>query len=196
MADKIELTVIGLANSDMQAGSYAVILEEHSGSRRLPIIIGGAEAQAIATVLENVTPSRPGTHDLFKNTLTTMNMGVTEIVISDLVDGVFYANLTLLANGKQLDIDSRSSDAIAMALRFDCPIYTYDFILDEAGIVMEEESREPRPDKKASEEKKTALRDYSISELNNLLGKVLEKEDYESAAKIRDEIARKKEQEG
>lgn len=192
MPEKIEMQVLGLANSDMQTRTYAVILEEKYGKRRLPIVIGEPEAKSIATVLEKIKPTRPGVHDLFANTLETMEIRLREVVVSNLVEGVFYATLVLEENQEPQLIDARSSDAIALALRLGRPIFTHGFILDEIGVVPEEENAEVSLVSGRKKRGMAALRDYSLTELNNLLEKVLEKEDYESAARIRDEIARKK----
>ncbi|HMQ07921.1 MAG TPA: bifunctional nuclease family protein [Saprospiraceae bacterium] len=189
--NKIELEIVALSHSVTQSHNYAVVLGEVSGNKRLPIVIGGFEAQAIAVAMENMTPNRPLTHDLFKNTLETFGILLKEIVINNLQDGIFYAQLVCLMNGKTVSIDSRTSDAIAMAVRFECPIYTYDFIMEEAGVVLEESSEKPKRRRK----KGTEPEDYgslSTQALQNLLDEVLSKEDYEKAAKIRDEINRRK----
>ncbi|MBR9921415.1 MAG: hypothetical protein GYB31_11300 [Bacteroidetes bacterium] len=191
---KIELDIVALSHSVTQSHNYAVVLGEQDGSRRLPIVIGGFEAQAIAVAMERMTPNRPLTHDLFKNALETFKVELKEVVINDLVDGVFYARLICLQNGEKTEIDSRTSDALAMAVRFNCPIYTYEFILDAAGVVLEDQDEPKEARKKAPAKKKSSLSSYSIDELNNMLGEVLEKEDYEQAAKIRDEIKRREEE--
>ncbi|MEK7256953.1 MAG: bifunctional nuclease domain-containing protein [Bacteroidota bacterium] len=202
---KIELDIIALSHSVTQSHNYAVVLGEQNGSRRLPIVIGGFEAQAIAVAMERMTPNRPLTHDLFKNTLETFNVELREVVINNLLDGIFYARLICEKNGQTFEIDSRTSDALAMAVRFNCPIFTYEFILDAAGVVLEEpegaaktgggggggatrQRSRPAPPKGA------ALTSYSVEELNRLLDEVLGKEDYEQAAKIRDELNRRKQQ--
>ncbi len=185
MGEKIELNVVALANSDMHPGNFAIILEESEGIRRLPIIIGAFEAQAIAVALENNSPGRPLTHDLFKNTLNALEASVEEIIITELRDGIFFANLLVNYNSKIWKVDSRTSDAIALAVRFGCPIYTFEAVLDEAGVVVEEQ-------KEIKREKKASLVDYSLTELQDMLNQVIEKEDYESAAKIRDVIEKKK----
>ncbi|MEM9917427.1 MAG: bifunctional nuclease family protein [Bacteroidota bacterium] len=183
--EKIELNIIALANSETQKGNYALILEEQKGFRRLPIIIGPFEAQAIAVALERMQPNRPLTHDLFKNTLEIAGVNITEVLISDLVDGVFFAKLIgTKSDGTPLEVDARSSDAIAMAIRFTCPIYTTEEIMKSAGIVLDSPS-------KAFTNKRGKLSDYSLKELKQLLEQVLAKEDYESASKIRDAIDQK-----
>ena len=136
---KVRLDIFGLSYSQTQTGAYALVLGESGGRRRLPIIIGGFEAQAIAIELEKMTPSRPLTHDLFKTFAETFDINVTEIIISNLVEGIFYAKMVCNNGAEEHEIDARTSDAIAVAVRFNCPIYTYEFILSSAGIVLEEE---------------------------------------------------------
>ncbi len=200
---KIELDIVALSHSVTQSHNYAVVLGEQQGTRRLPIVIGGFEAQAIAVAMERMTPNRPLTHDLFKNALETFSIDLKEVVINNLLDGIFYARLICEKNGEIFEIDSRTSDALAMAVRFNCPIFTYEFILDAAGVVLEEpeattsaggaaKSKSSRQRPRAP--KGAALSTYSVEELNRLLDDVLSKEDYEQAAKIRDEINRRKEQ--
>ncbi len=190
--NKIELEIVALSHSVTQSHNYAVVLGEISGNKRLPIVIGGFEAQAIAVAMENMTPNRPLTHDLFKNTLDTFGVELREIVINNLMDGIFYAQLVCEKEGNTVTIDSRTSDAIAMAVRFDCPIYTMDFILEEAGVVLEEEAEGKPKRKKKKVINPDDLSSYSVKALNQLLDDVLAKEDYEKAAKIRDEINRRK----
>ena len=193
---KIELDIVALSHSVAQSHNYAVVLGEKSGSRRLPIVIGGFEAQAIAVAMEGMTPNRPLTHDLFKNTLETFTIDLKEIVINNLLDGIFYAKLVCLLNGEKVEIDSRTSDALAMAVRFQCPIYTYEFILDAAGIILEDpdgmEEEEDEEIYDGSRPLGTSLSSYSIDALNKMLQEVLDEENYERAAKIRDEIDRRK----
>ena len=165
------------------------------GVRRLPIVIGGFEAQAIAVVLERMTPNRPLTHDLFKNTMDAMNVELVEVLISDLIDGIFFSKLIFNKDGERIEVDSRTSDALAMAVRFNCPIYTMEFIMDTAGVELEEEeSNESSSTKKITRksEKELSFDAMPSDELNKLLTKVLEAEDYEKAAKIRDELNRRK----
>ncbi len=204
---KIELDIVALSHSVTQSHNYAVVLGEQHGTRRLPIVIGGFEAQAIAVAMERMAPNRPLTHDLFKNAFETFNIDLKEVIINNLLDGIFYARLVCERNGEVYEIDSRTSDALAMAVRFNCPIFTYEFILDAAGVVLEEP--EGSTTKKASTTragggtaaaskqrpaKSAALNTYSVEELTRLLEDVLAKEDYEQAAKIRDEITRRKEE--
>ncbi len=192
---KIELDIVALSHSVTHSHNYAVVLGEQDGVRRLPIVIGGFEAQAIAVAMERMTPSRPLTHDLFRNSMDTFNINLKEIVINNLLDGIFYARLVCEKDGEVLEIDSRTSDALAMAVRFECPIYTYEFILDAAGVILEDadETGEPAPTKKKRKRaaKIVDLTDRSTEDLEELLKTVLDKEDYREAAKIRDEIQRR-----
>ena len=135
---RIELDIVALSHSMTQSHNYAVVLGERRGQRRLPIVIGSFEAQAIAVAMERMVPNRPLTHDLFKSTLDTFGIQLKEVVINNLLDGIFYARLVCMKNGELFEIDSRTSDAIAMAVRFECPIFTYDFILEAAGVVLED----------------------------------------------------------
>jgi bifunctional DNase/RNase len=195
---KIELDIVALSHSVTQSHNYAVVLGEQEGSRRLPIVIGSFEAQAIAVAMERMTPNRPLTHDLFKNTLETFNIELKEVIINNLLDGIFYARLICIKEGEVYEIDSRTSDALAMAVRFNCPIYTYEFILDAAGIVLEEGEEEPEEvpqEKPVMKGKGSSLSSYSVEDLNKLLNEVLDEEDYERAAEIRDEINRRKSEE-
>ncbi len=186
--NKIELEIVALSHSVTQSHNYAVVLGEIEGNKRLPIVIGGFEAQAIAVAMENMTPNRPLTHDLFKNTLDTFSINLREIIINNLLDGIFYAQLVCEQNGQEFTIDSRTSDAIAMAVRYNCPIYTMDFILEEAGVVLDETEEKTKKRPRRKSKKTDDLTVLSLKALNKLLDDVLEKEDYEKAAKIRDEI--------
>lgn len=190
---KIELDIVALSHSVTQSHNYAVVLGEQTGSRRLPIVIGGFEAQAIAVAMERMTPNRPLTHDLFKNTLETFRIELKEVIINNLLDGIFYARLVCLKNGELTEIDSRTSDALAMAVRFNCPIYTYEFILDAAGVVLEDPQEAQTKSKKRRRSKGASLSTYPVDKLNELLEDALEKENYEKAAKIRDELKRREE---
>lgn len=188
----VELEIIALSHSVTQSQNYAIVLGEIHGNRRLPIVIGGYEAQAIAVVLERMTPNRPLTHDLFKNALSSFGIEIKEIIINNLIDGIFYSQLICEKEGEVLKIDSRTSDALALAVRFDCPVYTYEFIMESAGVVLEE-TEELSP--KASSPKEESVRSYhsfSIQELEKMLKKVLEEKNYEKAARIRDEINSRK----
>lgn len=190
--DKVELNIAALSHSVTNSHNYAVVLSELEGNRRLPIIIGGFEAQAIAVALEKMAPNRPLTHDLFKNTLEAFNIELQEVIINNLLDGIFYARMICSKDGEMLEIDSRTSDAIAMAVRYDCPIFTYEFILEQAGVVLESEDEEaiqkPATKSKKSKGPQQSITNMSEGDLEDLLKKVLAKEDYEKAAKIRDEL--------
>jgi len=186
---RIELDIVALSHSVTQSHNYAVVLGEIGGDRRLPIVIGGFEAQAIAVAMENMSPNRPLTHDLFKNTLDTYNIHLKEIIINNLLDGIFYAQLVCEQNGETVKIDSRTSDAIAMSVRYNCPIYTFEFIMEAAGVVLEEgENDKMMKSEVKKTENKNNLKNYSLKALNKMLNDVLADEDYEKAAKIRDEI--------
>jgi bifunctional DNase/RNase len=198
---KIELEIVALSHSITQTHSYAVVLGEVNGLRRLPIVIGGFEAQAIAVALEKMQPSRPLTHDLMKNFMNAFNIELHEVVISDLQEGIFYSKLICSSDNDTIEIDSRTSDALALAVRFGCPVYTYEHILESAGILMEDTGAAGKKKRTASvttEEHsggggKDDLKALSLEELNTLLNEVLEQEDYIRAIAIRDEInARKK----
>jgi bifunctional DNase/RNase len=193
---KIELDIVALSHSVTQSHNYAVVLGEQGGSRRLPIVIGSFEAQAIAVAMERMTPNRPLTHDLFKNTLETFNIELKEVVINNLLDGIFYARLICIKDGEIIEVDSRTSDALAMAVRFDCPIYTYEFILDAAGVVLEDEGDEDMGEPAEAEmpERKASLSSYSVEDLRKMLDEVLSEENYERAAEIRDEIDRRQQE--
>jgi bifunctional DNase/RNase len=198
---KIKLEILGLSSSQSQTGSFALVLGEVSGNRRLPIIIGMFEAQAIAIEIEKIVPNRPMTHDLFKAFSNSFHFHVEEILISDLKEGVFFAKIICTDGLKKTEIDARPSDAIAIGLRFDAAMYTYENILSEAGIVLtdqeeEEEKIETKPEKTKikKENTKKSSDDYknlSIDKLKELLKDALDKEDYEKAAKIRDELGKR-----
>lgn len=187
---KIELEIVALSHSITQTHSYAVVLGEINGLRRLPIVIGGFEAQAIAVALERMNPSRPLTHDLMKNFMMAFNVELHEIVINDLQEGIFYSKLVCSSANDTVEIDSRTSDALALAVRFGCPIFTYDNILDQAGVLMEDDQKKAMPGSTVTSEtgSKDNLQSLSLDELNSLLNEVLEHEDYIRAIAIRDEI--------
>lgn len=192
---KLKLDIIGLSYSQTQSGAYALVLGEVSGRRRLPIIIGGFEAQAIAIEIEKMTPSRPLTHDLFKAFAEAYRINIQEIIIYNLVDGIFYSKLICSDGKKNIEIDARTSDAIALAVRFECPIYTYEFILDSAGIVIEGNDFVFLDNIEPVEETKlvpTTFTSFSEEELQSKLQEALNEEAYEKAAKIRDEINKRK----
>lgn len=196
--NKIELEIVAISQSFTQNQSYAVVLGETRGQRRLPIVIGASEAQAIAIAVENMNPTRPLTHDLVKNIFGQFEIFLKEVVINNLLDGVFYSKLICIHNSSEYEIDSRTSDALALAVRFHCPIYTYEPIMDSAGILLEEpkkyaEMAESETSFKHKEEQKTTdYAIYTLNELNKMLSEFLEKEEYEKAAAVRDEISRRK----
>jgi bifunctional DNase/RNase len=195
---KIKLDIVGLSYSQTQSGAYALVLGEVSGRRRLPIIIGSFEAQAIAIEIEKMTPSRPLTHDLFKSFGQAYHITVQEIIIYNLVDGIFYSKLICSDGKKVVEIDARTSDAIAVAVRFDCPIYTYEFILSSAGIVIEGndfvylENINETTEEKTTSSATGSFTSLSVDELKTKLQEALTEESYEKAAKIRDELNRRK----
>jgi uncharacterized protein len=189
--EKVELRFLRITYSHTHAGAYALILSEVHGDRRLPIIIGGVEAQAIAIQVENIKPARPLTHDLFKNVSDTLGFTLKEVIINDLVEGIFHAQLVVEQNGLEVAIDARSSDAIALALRFDCPIHTYEFILSAAGLKVEEGEEEASEGDEKKASGKSEKRAASVEELRELLEEALNDEDYERASKLRDEIKKR-----
>jgi uncharacterized protein len=200
---KIELEIVALSHSITQTHSYAVVLGEVAGLRRLPIVIGGFEAQAIAVALEKMQPSRPLTHDLMKNFMTAFNIELHEIIISDLQEGIFYSKLVCSSDNDTIEIDSRTSDALALAVRFGCPVYTYEHILESAGIMMEDTGSAKKKKSSAAggsqkEEEPTVtsgkddLKAMTLDDLTTLLNEVLEQEDYIRAIAIRDEINNRK----
>lgn len=191
---KIELEIIALSHSITQTHSYAVVLGEVNGLRRLPIVIGGFEAQAIAVALERMQPSRPLTHDLMKNFMNAFNVDLMEIVINDLQEGIFYSKLVCISEHDTVEIDSRTSDALALAVRFSCPIYTYEHILESAGILMEDNNKKKKSDIAVDEPPTAAqseIAHMNMEELQTLLNEVLEQEDYIRAIAIRDEMNRR-----
>lgn len=192
---KIELDIVALSHSVTQSHNYAVVLGEKNGRRRLPIVIGGFEAQAIAVAMERMTPNRPLTHDLFKKTIQTFDIDLKAVIINNLLDGIFFAQLVCERQGERVEIDSRTSDALALAVRFQCPIYTFDFILEAAGVVLEDEEGGEGVESSVHVEEKNesaALDTYTTEGLEELLQDALQREDYERAAEIRDEINRRK----
>jgi len=199
---KIKLDISGLSYSQTQSGAYALVLSEAGGKRRLPIIIGGFEAQAIAIELEKMAPTRPLTHDLFKSFAESFSITIDEVIIYNLVEGIFYAKLICKQDGaNDVEVDARTSDAIALAVRFDCPIYTYEFILSSAGILIDDEentgaevvapTKEDAPAEKPSEPGNEYSR-MTKDELKQLLHSAIEDEAYEKAGKIRDELEKRK----
>jgi bifunctional DNase/RNase len=196
--NKIKLEILGLSSSQSQSGSFALVLGEEKGNRRLPIIIGMFEAQAIAIEIEKIVPNRPMTHDLFKSFANSFKFTIKEIIISDLKEGVFYAKIVCTDGSRTVEIDARPSDAIAIGIRFTVPIFTYEAILSEAGIVLSEANEDEDIPSKTEPSKNiisgskpsssNSLKDFSFDKLKELLNEALEKEDYEKAAKIRDEL--------
>jgi bifunctional DNase/RNase len=196
---KVKLEIVGLSYSQTQSGAYALVLGEVNGRRRLPIIIGAFEAQAIAIEMEKMTPSRPLTHDLFKTFAQTYNIEIREVIIYNLVDGVFFAKLICTDGQKVQEIDARTSDAIALAVRFNSNIYTYEFILSSAGIVIEGddflflENMDSISKEQGTEDINTAMpgsgyKTFSVEELQQKLQEAIAEEAYEKAARIRDEL--------
>lgn len=192
---KIRLNILGLSVSQTQSGAYALVLAEENGDRRIPIIIGPVEAQAIAIQLEGLKPPRPLTHDLIKNLALAFDIALIEVTIYKLEEGIFYSELLCEMDGKEIKIDSRTSDAVALALRFRCPIYTSEEILRKAGIVLEIED-EHSPVRSFSDENvrkspSSSFAQYSAGELNEMLNDAIQNEDYEKASIIRDELTRR-----
>ena len=191
---KVELKVRALSYSNKQNGAYALILTEKNGSRDIPVIIGTHEAQAIAIALEKtVNPPRPLTHDLFKNFAFAFQIKLHEVIIHDIRDGVFYASLNCMQGAKELTLDARPSDAVALAIRFNCPIYTTEEVLKKAGLNESDESpqaiiEEVDATKPMHGKKVDSIEDATMDELNDLMKKSLKDENYELAAKVRDEI--------
>jgi bifunctional DNase/RNase len=192
---KVKLEIVGLSYSQTQTGAYALVLGEAKGKRRLPIIIGGFEAQAIAIELEKMTPSRPLTHDLFKTFAEGFNISVSEVIIYNLVEGIFFAKLICNDGEKNVEIDARTSDAIALAVRFSCPINTYEFILSQAGIILDDEALAAVSESGGESRVEIEETDYlkkSTEELKQMLDTALSEEDYEKASHIRDELNNRK----
>ena len=192
--EKIKLEIVGLSYSQTQSGAYALVLSEVNGNRRLPIIIGGFEAQAIAIELEKMVPTRPLTHDLFKSFASSFSIEVKEVVVYKLVEGIFYSKLICEHNGIVSEIDARTSDAIAIGVRFNCPVYTYESILASAGILLDETDIDENDFLSESIEEPSEediISSHTAEELENQLNQAIENEDYELASKIRDEIQRR-----
>lgn len=203
MSKKVRLNVLGISYSQTQTGAYALVLAEEKGNRRIPIIVGGFEAQAIAIQLEGLKPARPLTHDLFYNFSNHFDIQLVEVNVHKLEEGVFYSKLTCENDNGSIEIDSRTSDAIALALRFKCPIFTTEEILTKAGIIIdfeqdaeeiEEEDEDVLhyDDEVAIDKTDIVLSDATSEELETLLSEAISAEDYERASHIRDEINRRK----
>ncbi|HAL64774.1 MAG: Uncharacterized protein XD81_0359 [Bacteroidetes bacterium 38_7] len=191
---KVQMEIAGMSFSQVQNGAYALILGEIGGKRRLPIIIGSAEAQAIAIELEKMKPARPLTHDLFKTFAETFGVRIIEVFINKFIEGVFHAVLICDDGHNIIEIDSRTSDAVALALRFNCPIYTTEEILEAAGIEIDEEiqTEEEGSEPGGEEENLRGWEAYNNEELEQMMQKAIDDEDYEKASKIRDELNRRK----
>ena len=185
--EKVQVDILGLSTSPSSAGAYALILKETNGKRKLPIIIGAFEAQSIALELEGMKPPRPLTHDLMRNIIDMFAVSLNEVCISELRDGTFYAKLTIEGLSETQEIDSRPSDAIALAVRYGAPIYVGEEVLNEAGIISEEddETEEVLPKEETAHLKKPGTK---LEQLQTSLKDAIEKEDYEKAAKLRDDI--------
>jgi hypothetical protein len=193
--EKIKMGIYGLSYSQTQTGAYALVLEEEKGSRRLPIIIGSSEAQAIAIELENMSPSRPLTHDLFRTFAQSFNIDIQEVIIYNFVDGVFFGKIVCSDGKEEIDIDCRPSDAIALAVRFKCPIYTHEFILNAAAFEKDDSGNGIKPMFATNEDisrPDNGFSDLTVEELEGSLNEALENEDYEQATLIRDELNRRK----
>jgi len=192
---RVKLKVLGISYSQTQSGAYALILVEENGERRIPIIIGGFEAQAIVIKLENLDPPRPLTHDLFRSFAAEFNISVIEVMIYKLEEGVFYSRLLCNNGDKEISIDSRTSDAVALALRFACPIYITEEILEKAGITItptETESTADADSDNLFETGNSRFETYSDEELYKMIDEAVKTEDYERAASIRDELDKRR----
>lgn len=191
--DKIKLEIVGMSYSQSQSGAYALVLGVPGESRRLPIIIGGFEAQAIAIELEKMKPTRPLTHDLFKNFADHFGIVITEVIINKFEEGIFFSKLLCSTADGETEIDSRTSDAVALAIRFKCPIYVYSNVLEEAGIVMGDiDDNEDIKEDDVFGGEKMSFEDYLSEELEDMLKKAISDENFEEASKLRDEINRRK----
>lgn len=197
---KVELKIRALSYSNKQSGAFALVLTEKDGNRDIPVIIGQHEAQAIAIALEKaVSPPRPLTHDLFKNFAQAFHIKLHEVLIHDIRDGVFYASLLCTQNSKEVSIDSRPSDAVALAIRFGCPIYTTVEVLNKAGLneqeeakdLIEEESEEVVEKEELSKSPHNTIEDATMDELNDMMRQAVQNENYELAARVRDEIEKR-----
>ena len=190
---KVKLKVLGISYSQTQSGAYALVLIEEDGERRIPIIIGGFEAQAIIIRLENLDPPRPLTHDLFKSFADEFKISILEVFINKLEEGVFYSMLICSNGEREYSIDSRTSDAVALALRFNCPIYTTEEILEKAGITVEppESQAHSQNGDTASDQGASRYSSHTDEELYKMIDEAVKTEDYERAAQIRDEIEKR-----
>ena len=186
---KIDLEILDIALSGSSSGAYALVLGEVKGKRKLPIVIGGAEAQSIAIELENMRPSRPLTHDLMKNTLSAFGMEVTEVLIHKMVEGIFYAQLTVTDGIREEQIDSRSSDAVAVAVRFGCPIRCSQQVMDDAGVDLDGSESELRGEvSEPAAQKSKAPKEESLEDLKRQLDEAIATENYELASELKKRI--------
>ena len=189
--NKIKLQTKSIQYSNSQSGAYVIILDDIEKTRRLPIVIGGFEARAIAFVLEDIAPTRPLTHDLFKSFSDEYSINLKEIVICKFQEGIFYSKMVFEQSGEEKEVDARTSDAIALALRFKAPIYVYEDIIEETGIELDEDLDKDLDDIDDTNEPENELERYNLMELENILKEAIEEEDYERASQIRDEINRR-----
>jgi bifunctional DNase/RNase len=189
--DKVALKVNNIAHSVTHKNSYTVVLSEIGGNRIIPLVVGAFEAQSIAVALENMKPSRPLTHDLFKNAFKSFNIQLQQVIITSQLEGIFYSNLVCKMGDETVNLDSRTSDALALALRFGCPIFTYEALLNEVGIFLEEEEEKAKSAQvEITKEKKEPQKErISREDLEKKLQEALEKEDYELAARLRDQLS-------
>jgi bifunctional DNase/RNase len=196
---RVKLKVMGISYSQTQSGAYALLLIEEGGERRIPIIIGGFEAQAIVIKLENLDPPRPLTHDLFKKFADKFDISIIEVMIHKLEEGVFFSKLVCNNGEKEFSIDSRTSDAVAIALRFDCPIFITEEILDKAGIYINPTDSEAGISNETDtvfQSESSKYESYSDDELYKMIDEAVKTEDYERAASLRDEIEKRKRKKG
>ena len=191
--EKVQLNIESLVYSQTQSGAYVLVLIEEEGNRKLPIVIGSAEAQAIAIALEGMSPPRPLTHDLFVNFSSAFNINLEEVLITKLEEGIFYSELICDSLANRVKIDSRTSDAVALAIRFKCPIYADEEVLKQAGISSTGHSSDAAPSQEevTTEEKSNELKSKSLEDLKKMLSESINKEEYENASRIRDEINRR-----
>jgi bifunctional DNase/RNase len=188
---KIRLKILGLSYSQDQSGAYALVLAETDGNRRIPIIIGAVEAQAIAINLEGLKPPRPLTHDLFTSVLSTYDITITEVFIHAFEEGIFYAEMKMAGDKGNFNIDSRTSDAIALALRCSCPIYTTEEVMSQTGILIDFEDPEEGASLDEELDEHSVYDEFTLNELNEMLEKAVQDEEYEKASVIRDEISKR-----
>jgi bifunctional DNase/RNase len=192
---KIRLKILGLSYSQDQSGAYALVLAETDGTRRIPIIIGAVEAQAIAINLEGLKPPRPLTHDLFTTVLSTFNIHITEVFIHSFEEGIFFAEMKMTSDKGNFNIDSRTSDAIALALRCSCPIYTTEEVMTQTGIIIDFEDSEEDKSLEEESDDHSIYDEFTLDELNEMLDKAINNEEYEKASVIRDEISKRSDSE-